>query len=202
MVELWSCPLWLPQPPQIPPPGRTVRPHGCPQAPPHLHPPAHPAGRPPALPPLPQNRQAWADKKGLQVLHRRVIHRRVTHPLPSKTPRRAWWYPQVEVVDIVLNTKWSLLSALNIIDDSTLSTEKHSVSRQANLPHTGERSGNVNSLPICLDNLVCPSDHCDVLLTLIGNFLAGLLLCTFDLFCFLDGLLFITSGHMQSGAQL
>ena len=63
------------------------------------------------------------------------------------------------------------MSALDVVDDSTLSTEKHSVSLQANLPHTGERSGDVNRLPLCLNNLVCPGDHCDVLLTFIGNFL-------------------------------
>ena len=47
--------------------------------------------------------------------------------LPSKTPREARCQPQVENVDVVLDTKWSLLSPLIIAGDSTSSTEKHSV---------------------------------------------------------------------------
>ena len=69
------------------------------------------------------------------------------------------------------------MSALDVVDDSTLSTEKHSVSLQAILPHTGERSGDVNRLPVCLNNLVPSHLH--------WQFSSRLLQCTFVLFCFL-----------------
>ena len=46
------------------------------------------------------------------------------------------------------------MSALDVVEDSTLSTEKHSVSLQANLPHTGQCSGDVNRWPFCLNSFV------------------------------------------------
>ena len=53
--------------------------------------------------------------------------------LSSISTRSAQWWSQVQDMHTVLNVEQSLLSAFNVVDDFTLSTEQQSVSLQANL---------------------------------------------------------------------